>query len=108
MQHVARALQFISVTKAEIRHMTNQVEVIAMVMAEGEGSNSGGRTHRMATLLMRGADGQMSLQTVRTDSALGQQAMSTGCFRNGTPIVDPVTRQLLGYEMERIPNPAFA
>jgi hypothetical protein len=90
--------------------MTNQAEVIAMVMPEGEGTNGSARTQRMATLLMRSADGQMSLQTVRTDSELGQRAMSTGCFRNGKPIVDPVTRQLLGYEMERIPSPfsAFA
>jgi hypothetical protein len=85
--------------------MTNEAEVIAVVMPEADGS---GRMQRMATVLMRSGDGQMWLRTVSTDSALGRQAMSTGCFRNGNPIVDPVTRQLLGYEMERIPSPFFA
>jgi hypothetical protein len=103
-------MQIISATKPDNWNMTNQAEVIAMVMPDGEGPNGSGRMQRMGTLLMRGADGRMSLQTVSTDSALGRQAMNTGCFRNGKPIVDPVTRQLLGYEMERIPNPfaAFA
>ena len=71
-----------------------------MVMPEGDAS---GRQQRMATLLLRSPDGQMSLQTVSTDSALCQHAMRTGCFRKGEPIVDPVTRQILGYEMEMVP-----
>jgi hypothetical protein len=90
--------------------MTTEAEVIAMVMPDGEGANGSGRMQRMATLLIRSADGQMSLRTVSADSALGRKAMSTGCFRNGKPIVDPITRQLLGYEMEMVANPfpAFA
>ena len=90
--------------------MSNKIEVIAMVMPDGEGLKDGASMHRMATLLLRNADGRMSLQTVSTDSTLGQHAMKTDCFRNGKPIVDPVTRQLLGYEMEMITSPfaAFA
>jgi hypothetical protein len=94
--------------EARLLDMTNEAEVIAMVMPDGEGADGSGRMQRMATLLMRSADGQMSLRTVSTDSALGRKAMSTGCFRNGTPIVDPVTRQLLGYEMEMVPSPFAA
>jgi len=30
--------------------------------------------------------------------------MSTGCFRRGKPIVDPLTHEHLGYEMEMIPQ----
>jgi hypothetical protein len=79
-----------------------KAEVIAMLMPEAEAS---GRGKQMATLLVRNPDGQMSLQTVSADSTLGQYAMSTGCFRQGAPIVDPVTREVLGYEMEMIPSP---
>lgn len=82
--------------------MQTQAEIIAMLMPDGDG---GVRAQRMATLLIRNPDGQMSLETVNTDSALGQYAMSTGCFRRGTPIVDPVSREVFGYEMEMIDNP---
>lgn len=68
-------------------------------MADGDGRE------RMATLLLRAPDGQMSLQTVSADSTLGQYAMRTDCFRQGAPIIDPVTRQVLGYEMEMMPSP---
>ena len=84
--------------------MQSKAEVIAMVMQDGE---SNGRP-RMATLLLRNPDGQMSVQSVRADSSLSEYAISTGCFRNGTPIVDPVTRQVLGYEMEMIDGPMCA
>ena len=62
----------------------------------------------MATILLRSADGQMSVRTVSPDSTLGQFALSTGCFRNGAPIVDPVTREHLGYEMEMMDSPLAA
>jgi hypothetical protein len=82
-----------------------QPEVIAMVVSDGEGPNGTGRMQRMATILLRGADGQMSVRTVSPDSTLGQFALSTGCFRNGAAIVDPITREHLGYEMERVESP---
>ena len=81
--------------------MQSKAEVIAMVMQDAEANGQ----PRMATLLLRNADGQMSLQSVRADSTLSKYANNTGCFRNGTPIVDPVTRQVLGYEMEMIDGP---
>lgn len=85
--------------------MTTQAEVIAMVMSDGEGT---GRMQRMATILLRAADGQMSVRTVSPDSTLGQFALNTGCFRNGKAIIDPVTREHLGYEMEMIESPLAA
>jgi hypothetical protein len=88
--------------------MRGEAEVIALVLPDGESTLSA-RT-RGAQMLIRDADGQMSLQTVNPDSTLGQFAMTTGCFRNGKPIVDPVTRETLGYEMEMVASPfaAFA
>jgi hypothetical protein len=88
--------------------MNTQPEVIAMVMSDGEGPNGTGRMQRMATILLRAADGQMSVRTVSPDSTLGQFALNTGCFRNGKAIVDPVTREHLGYEMEMVDSPLAA
>ena len=55
-----------------------------------------------ATILVRNADGKMSMQPVDPDTTLGQQALTTGAFRKGKPIVDPVSRQIMGYEMEPV------
>lgn len=54
----------------------------------------------MATILVRNADGRMSLEPVDPDATLGQEALATGAFRKGNPIVDPVSRRIMGYEME--------
>ena len=61
-----------------------------------------------AQVLIREANGELSLQTADLESTFGQHAVTTGAFRRGNPIVDPVTRETLGYEMERIPNPLSA
>jgi hypothetical protein len=82
-------------------------EVIAMLLPDLD--SSGIRGSRDATLLVRSADGQMSIQTINADSTLGQHAMlETGCFRRGKPIFDPISQQTLGYEMEMIPSPLVA
>ena len=99
---MAHALHFVVQAHAARRatNMSRQAEVIALFLPEGDSSRS-----NRATMLVRNADGQVSLETVNPDSTLGQHAMSTGCFRNSTPIYDPVTREVLGYEMEWVPAP---
>ena len=59
-------------------------------------------------VLVREEDGQISLQTASLESTFGEDALQTGRFRRGNPIVDPVTHETLGYEMERISNPFIA
>ncbi len=76
-----------------------QPEVIAVFVPDGEM-----RSDSSATMLVRDANGQISLQTVNPDTPIGRQAMRTGCFRRGKAIIDPVSRQMLGYEMELVPN----
>jgi hypothetical protein len=56
-------------------------------------------------VLIRESTGELSLQTADLESTFGQYALQTGAFRRGNPIVDPVTQQTVGYEMERIANP---
>jgi hypothetical protein len=76
-----------------------KAEVIAVFLPEGET-----RSDSSATMLLRSADGQMSLESVNPDSDVGRRAMRTGCFRRGKPIIDPISRQMIGYEMEMVPH----
>ena len=57
------------------------------------------------TALLRDADGKITIEPVTKDSAFVEQMLSTGCFRRGKAIVDPVTRQVMGHEMEMIDQP---
>jgi hypothetical protein len=41
-------------------------------------------------------------QTVNLDAGFAHQAIQTGAFRRGNPIVDPVTQRTIGYEMETL------
>ena len=84
--------------------MQNESEVIGLVLPDVEPGKAG-RTSRAAQMLVRNAAGHMSLEAVNMDSPLCQYAMTTGCFRRGKPIFDPVARQVLGYEMERVGTP---
>ena len=77
-------------------------QVIAVLVPEADAAGDN-RHPRAATMIVRRADGQFILQTVDARIALAQQAANTGCFRKGKPIVDPNTREVLGYEMEEVP-----
>ena len=65
-----------------------------------------GRPRALATALVRKSDGQMALEPVAVDSLLAQDALKTGCFRKAKPIIDPVSREIMGYEMEMVDSPA--
>jgi hypothetical protein len=60
-----------------------------------------------ARVLVRDEDGRLSLQAVNPDNTFAHQSIQTGSFRRGNPIIDPVTQETIGYEMERLPS-AFA
>jgi hypothetical protein len=87
------------------------VQIIALLLPESKQ----GVAHddavgvETATALMRDEEGRMSLQPLTRDLThempFKEQVMTTGCFRRGTPIVDPMTREVIGYEMEMIVGP---
>jgi hypothetical protein len=52
----------------------------------------------MATVMVRNADGALSVHTLSTQSALGRQLIVKELQRQRVPIVDPVSRQVVGYE----------
>lgn len=55
-------------------------------------------------LLVREENGRVSMHTASPESTFGRQAIQTGVFRRGNPIVDPLTHEMLGYEMEQLPG----
>lgn len=49
-------------------------------------------------------NGRISAQVASARGSFGDCAIQTGAFRRGNPIVDPVTHETVGYEMEQLPN----
>ena len=60
-------------------------------------------TDNSARLLMRRPDGRMVLEEIDSDVEFLKKKPTTGCFRRGKPIFDPVTNEILGYEFEEVP-----
>jgi hypothetical protein len=52
-----------------------------------------------ARVLVREENGHVSSQAANTEGAFAHQAIQTGSFRRGNPIIDPVTHETLGYEL---------
>lgn len=73
-------------------------EVIGWLLDEGS----------RGQVLIRERNGDISLQPAALDSSFGQFAIQTGSFRRGSPIIDPVTMETIGYEMEQIAVPMSA
>jgi hypothetical protein len=55
-----------------------------------------------ASALVRDSSGHIRLEALSEDVEYFSQVMRTGCFRRGSAIIDPTTRQVMGYEMEMI------
>ena len=78
-----------------------QSEVVALLLPESEDGVPAHPGHP-ATLVVRKPDGQFVLEQIDARLAFARRAVNTGCFRKGKPILDPSTRQVMGYEMEEI------
>ncbi|MGC3981375.1 MAG: hypothetical protein QM808_08960 [Steroidobacteraceae bacterium] len=85
-------------------HLGSQPEVVAVVLPDGtpEASTTRDFVATGTMLLVRHADGRMSLESAGGKAALPKQSTATGCFRKSKPILDPVSREVMGYEMEMI------
>lgn len=59
-----------------------------------------------AQVLVREESGHISLRAASPESNTGTWAIQTGSFRRGKPIIDPVTGESLGFEMEWVATPA--
>jgi len=84
--------------------MKDPGETIALLVGEPIGSRrNADQFIEGAQRLTRTADGHMTLVTVDSAEEFDRIARTTGCFRRGTPIRDPVTREIIGYELEEVP-----
>lgn len=81
-------------------------ELIGLLLPEPELDASPvpikGRARTSATALVRKSDGQMALEPVAADDLAAREGLKTGCFRKSRPIIDPVSREIMGYEMEMV------
>jgi hypothetical protein len=66
-----------------------QSQVIALLVPEGS---------RRATLLVRRGDGQFALEGIDARVASATRVAATW-FRQGSPILDPTTSAVVGYEV---------
>lgn len=82
-----------------------QPEIIAVVLPDGTPEAPGALRDFVATgtmLLVRHADGRMALEPARREAVWAEQTTATGCFSKRKPILDPVSREVMGYEMEML------
>jgi hypothetical protein len=77
-----------------------QSEIIALLFPEPSQAIEG--PAMLVTALLRDAQGMMELRSLRPDKSLLRRARVAGRFNSGTPIVDPQTREVIGYEIEPI------
>ena len=57
-----------------------------------------------ARVLIRDEQGRVSAQGVNPEAAFAHRVIQTGSFRRN-PIIDPVTNETLGYDMEWLSSP---
>lgn len=68
-------------------------QIVAVLMPENPSAQEA-----MATVMVRNADGNLSVHMLSTRSALGRQLIQKELQRKRVPIVDPLSREVMGYE----------
>lgn len=79
------------------------LEVIALLFPEPTRTKEGVQS---VLALVRDEQGLMELKNMRPDVALIKRARVTGRANCGKPILDPFTREVMGYEIAPIVAPA--
>jgi hypothetical protein len=72
--------------------VSSQSQIVALLLPQGS---------RRATLLVRRADGQFALEGIDARVASATRVAATW-FRQGSPIVDPTTSAVVGYEVSEV------
>ena len=83
----------------------NQPEIIAVVLPDGTPDSPSALGDFVATgtmLLVRHADGRMALEPARNSAAWTGQASRSSAVSRSKPILDPISREVVGYEMEMV------
>ena len=74
-------------------------EVLAVILPD---AYTGDERTRSATVLLRDPDGHLEVRSMPARDVLADRRMARGCVRRGTPILDPTSREVVGYEMEAV------
>ncbi len=75
-------------------------EILAVLLPESAQTVEGASP--LATALLLDAEGGVTLRTLRSSRGLLGRARVAGHFNSGKPIIDPQTREVIGYEIEPI------
>jgi hypothetical protein len=75
-------------------------EVLALLFPEQGGS--GGKPSGPVLAVLQDAQGGLALHHVVADSKLLRRARVAVRYKSGTPIVDPHSREVIGYELDPI------
>lgn len=86
------------------REVDVQAEIIALLFPEK--APAAGGAAQFVTALMRDAQGLMELRRMAPEPSLLSKARVAGRMNRGKPIVDPVTREVIGCEIEPLSDPA--
>jgi hypothetical protein len=70
-------------------------EVLALLIPEPAAA---GAPSAMATAVVRDEDGALQLRSVVPNRHMLSRALVAGRVNDGTPIIDPHTREIIGYE----------
>jgi len=73
-------------------------EVIALLFPDPGQAREG--SSQPVTALVRDDEGPIECRNLLADTGLMRQARLAGRFNCGKPILDPVTREVIGYEIE--------
>jgi hypothetical protein len=85
--------------------MKDETETVALLL--GEQSDDRWQPQELAegaVRIVRDAEGTIKLEKISSEEEFEAASSSSGCFRRGTPIIDPETREVIGYEMEEVPS----
>ncbi len=89
--------------------MDDETEVIAIFIDEvGTTEESGDIDFSATSCLLRDATGSMSIRPTSAKDAKRLDFESSGIFRCGTPIVDPESGEIIGYELEEVEHARVA
>jgi hypothetical protein len=58
-----------------------------------------------ATVILRDGHGNVTMKQMAAHEKLARLGADTDRFRRGKPIVDPHSREVVGYELERVTLP---
>lgn len=85
-------------------NQSTDTEIIAVVLPDGTPSSPNALQDFVATgtmLLVRHADGRMALEPAGRNAAW-RGASAPECVYKSKPIQDPVSREVIGYELETV------